>query len=430
MADSAKFSLSLGAKPTGPSNHSHHSHHRRSNGTKRPHSALHDSDNEDGDEGRHQEITHFDKSAGGGVNSAKKAEEKKPLVIPVGENSRKRQKSGLPSQNTEAAEAAAAEAKAKAKPTTFGLNVSKKNEDVEDGAAESAEPEKPQAVPVAKKSADEEALEALLGKKSTSNAVIPTLTDEETFHKQYDNAPDVPTEADYDAVPIEEFGAAMLRGMGWKDGEAIGRSKGQEPVKHRTLERRPELLGVGAKPAKALGIELGEWGKHAKKHERKIDQAYAPVMLKNKKTGEMITEEEMKERLKEQEMGFVDDEQPEVEEKRSKDKDRRRDRDRDRVRDRDRDHDDRKHKSSRRDRSASYEDRRRRRDDDDSDRERRERRREKERRRRDRSESEDRHRSRRDDKYRDKDRERRHRDEDRSSRKEKSHRDRSDRDRR
>ena len=27
---------------------------------------------------------------------------------------------------------------------------------------------------------------------------------------------------DYDAMPVGDFGAAMLRGMGWKKGEAIG----------------------------------------------------------------------------------------------------------------------------------------------------------------------------------------------------------------
>ena len=27
---------------------------------------------------------------------------------------------------------------------------------------------------------------------------------------------------DYEDIPVTSFGAAMLRGMGWKDGEAIG----------------------------------------------------------------------------------------------------------------------------------------------------------------------------------------------------------------
>jgi G-patch domain len=30
---------------------------------------------------------------------------------------------------------------------------------------------------------------------------------------------------DYEKVPIDQFGFAMLRGMGWKDGEGIGKNK-------------------------------------------------------------------------------------------------------------------------------------------------------------------------------------------------------------
>jgi hypothetical protein len=30
---------------------------------------------------------------------------------------------------------------------------------------------------------------------------------------------------DYERIPVEEFGAALLRGMGWKEGQAIGRNK-------------------------------------------------------------------------------------------------------------------------------------------------------------------------------------------------------------
>ncbi|KHJ89244.1 hypothetical protein OESDEN_10936 [Oesophagostomum dentatum] len=34
----------------------------------------------------------------------------------------------------------------------------------------------------------------------------------------------VPEDADYSAVPIEDYGLAILRGCGWKDGEGIGRN--------------------------------------------------------------------------------------------------------------------------------------------------------------------------------------------------------------
>lgn len=433
MAESKKITLSLGAKKN-PQALS-----KPLNGTKRPHSALHDSDNEDEAEGKHEEVTHFDLSAGGAVHTDKKAAPKQLLVIPVSEHSKKRQRSGLPIQDTEAAEAAVAEAKAKAAPIQFGLNVGTKSaENVE--VTTKTEPAIEQ-VGFKKRTVEEEALDSLLGKAPTSNAVIPALTDQETFERDYDDAPDVPTEADYDAVPIEEFGAAMLRGMGWKDGEAIGKNRGQKPVVQRVIERRADLLGVGAKPAKALGFELGEWGKHANKHERAINKAYAPVVLKNKKTGELVTEEELKARLKEQEeQAFVMAEEDTKTERRLEyrsskssrrdeyddhsrdDRDKEKRRDRERGNDRARDRDERKYKSSRRERSTSVDSRRRSKDDDREDERRERKRKDKERRHRDRSSSpESRHRSKYDDKpWRDA----KSRDEPRSHHKERSDRDR------
>ncbi len=32
------------------------------------------------------------------------------------------------------------------------------------------------------------------------------------------------TDADYECVPVEAYGLAMLKGMGWKQGEGIGRT--------------------------------------------------------------------------------------------------------------------------------------------------------------------------------------------------------------
>jgi len=139
MAESKKISLSLGAKKkNGPSLA------KPINGIKRPHSALHNSDNEDEAEGKHEEVTHFDLSAGGAVHNEKKFVPKELLVIPALENSRKRQRSGLPTQDTEAAQAAVAEAKAKAAPITFGLNVGNKStEDPEEVVSKNESPISP-----------------------------------------------------------------------------------------------------------------------------------------------------------------------------------------------------------------------------------------------------------------------------------------------
>jgi len=32
------------------------------------------------------------------------------------------------------------------------------------------------------------------------------------------------TEEDYEKVPIEQFGLALLRGMGWKESDGVGRT--------------------------------------------------------------------------------------------------------------------------------------------------------------------------------------------------------------
>ncbi|XP_007120994.2 G-patch domain and KOW motifs-containing protein [Physeter macrocephalus] len=55
----------------------------------------------------------------------------------------------------------------------------------------------------------------------------------------------VPEEADYEAVPVEAYGLAMLRGMGWKPGEGIGRTFNQV-VKPCVNSLRPKGLGLGA----------------------------------------------------------------------------------------------------------------------------------------------------------------------------------------
>lgn len=55
----------------------------------------------------------------------------------------------------------------------------------------------------------------------------------------------VPEEADYEAVPVEAYGLAMLRGMGWKPGKGIGNTFSQV-VKPRVNSIRPKGLGLGA----------------------------------------------------------------------------------------------------------------------------------------------------------------------------------------
>ncbi|NXE44097.1 GPKOW protein, partial [Ptilorrhoa leucosticta] len=57
-----------------------------------------------------------------------------------------------------------------------------------------------------------------------------------------------PTFQDYEAVPVGQFGLAMLRGMGWSQDQGIGRTfpRVVPPLEHRP---RPRGLGLGAEGA-------------------------------------------------------------------------------------------------------------------------------------------------------------------------------------
>jgi len=78
---------------------------------------------------------------------------------------------------------------------------------------------------------------------------LENITDEEERFK-YDLAsrPDEADEEAYEEMPIDEFGTAMLRGMGWTPGTAIGLSnKGLiEPIEF--VKRPGYRLGLGAQP--------------------------------------------------------------------------------------------------------------------------------------------------------------------------------------
>ncbi|KAH3682335.1 hypothetical protein WICPIJ_006707 [Wickerhamomyces pijperi] len=55
-----------------------------------------------------------------------------------------------------------------------------------------------------------------------------------------------PNANDYNEIPIESFGAAMLRGMGW-DGEQSDESDTESKNKEKELPKRSQFLGLGAK---------------------------------------------------------------------------------------------------------------------------------------------------------------------------------------
>nr|XP_056720426.1 G-patch domain and KOW motifs-containing protein [Euleptes europaea] len=66
--------------------------------------------------------------------------------------------------------------------------------------------------------------------------------------------PESSTEADYEEVPVDAYGIAMLKGMGWKAGEGIGRTFKQD-VKPPENRLRPKGLGLGADRSAAQDLQ-------------------------------------------------------------------------------------------------------------------------------------------------------------------------------
>lgn len=156
---------------------------------------------------------------------------------------------------------------------------------------------------------DEIAMAALLGDKPKSNAVISVQVNarltgqDETadFREDVASRPDSSTLEDYAVMPVEEFGMAMLRGMGQKR-KAAGQTinlEGDKDDNPRKVRKQEGFLGIGAKAAPGADIELGAWGKADMRKNNKGQGFFTPLMRENKETGERITEEEFQRRIKE-----------------------------------------------------------------------------------------------------------------------------------
>lgn len=298
------------------------------NPKKRPHSSLADSDSDnESSVHRPQLVSSFDHSAGGAISVNGVEKPKAPLVIAGQKNRdwreesrRKRGRNLLPAEVQATGSGQYSSGKDAVERDVasrgFGLSfvtaeVRDKDGDVTMVEAQIAK-EAPEQEASGARTADEEAMEALLGNTGkTSTLVLPAIRtdddvdvaqsgrliglgghEDDSFRSDVASRPDSASLDEYAAVPIEEFGAALLRGMGWKEGDVVGKRKNQI-ITARIVERRPALLGIGAKEAPGgVGDELGAWGKVAR-GKRKLDKAYNPVLLRNSKTGEMLTEEEL-----------------------------------------------------------------------------------------------------------------------------------------
>lgn len=299
------------------------------NPRKRPHSSLAEDESETEDTtSKAQLVSAFDHSAGGAISVNGHEHEKGPLVIPGQKNRdwreesyRRKGKSSLP-QEVQAVRPGEGRVDVTVEkheaPPNFGLNVAKATEKDPTGDSLMVDAVWARNTNLRSREApneDDEAIEALLGngaKKST--LILPTASDDsgrrdawtqrgdedDAFRSDLASRPDSASLADYVAVPVDEFGPAMLRGMavGRKGPQAAG-DKLDKGARPKELVRRPALLGLGAKETPDGAEELGAWGEAAK-GKRKAQKNYNPVSLKNSVTGEVITEEELEKRKRDQ----------------------------------------------------------------------------------------------------------------------------------
>lgn len=119
------------------------------------------------------------------------------------------------------------------------------------------------------------------------SARAAVVNEDAAFKTDVASRPEMASLEDYAAVPVEEFGAALLRGMGWKEGDEVGKRRGTA-TKPRVVEKRPAFLGIGAK-AKEEVPELGTWGRGDKRRRGgRQDTTYVPVIMVDKKTGRVV----------------------------------------------------------------------------------------------------------------------------------------------
>src|ERR1700722_1023965 len=108
---------------------------------------------------------------------------------------------------------------------------------------------------------------------------IPTsatpVSEADAFHQDMLDLPDATTLDAYARVPVSQFGAALLRGMGWKEGTAASLT-GRGPVEPYLPEARPALLGMGAKVREE---DLGEG------RGKRPNKKYVPLIKREKEKG-------------------------------------------------------------------------------------------------------------------------------------------------
>jgi len=106
------------------------------------------------------------------------------------------------------------------------------------------------------------------------------MTETDAYREDVQTRPDLPTLEDYARVPVEQFGEALLRGMGWKEGMAASRTR-KGPVEPYLPTNRPALLGIGAKERIVdEAAPSGGIGSKGPKKPSRPEKRYIPLVKK------------------------------------------------------------------------------------------------------------------------------------------------------
>ncbi|PWN32269.1 uncharacterized protein FA14DRAFT_175095 [Meira miltonrushii] len=136
---------------------------------------------------------------------------------------------------------------------------------------------------------DTEARAALLSGKSNStkrdNVIITPITEEQALQRDMDSRPDAPSLSDYASMPVDDFGAALLRGMGWQEGMGAGKQR-QGPTSAPQVKKRAALLGLGAKEREPVDDRDNKKGGSSHRSSNKPERRYVPVTRKEREEEE------------------------------------------------------------------------------------------------------------------------------------------------
>jgi hypothetical protein len=112
------------------------------------------------------------------------------------------------------------------------------------------------------------------------------ISETDAYRQDVQEFPDEATLDDYARVPVSQFGAALLRGMGWKEGADAGNGKGRKKyVEPWIPTARPALLGIGAKEQEVFDDGSGgkgKGGRSGKAGTGRPEKRYGPLVKKDR----------------------------------------------------------------------------------------------------------------------------------------------------